>query len=99
MRISGGQDRNKQSPNPNNHHHLTTTHPQNKRRQLFLEAAPTGVEAWYRDRHGFETVDAVRMEFRRGGFDLPLMLRRPRGGSGDSGGGGGDGDAATTSSE
>ncbi|GBG00378.1 hypothetical protein Rsub_13060 [Raphidocelis subcapitata] len=45
---------------------------------LFLEAAPTGVDAYYESRHGFERVAVSRMEFGAGGFEMPLMLRRPR---------------------
>jgi predicted N-acetyltransferase YhbS len=50
---------------------------------LFLEAAPTGVDSYYESRHGFERVSVSRMEFGPGGgFDLPLMLRRPGAGPG-----------------
>jgi ribosomal protein S18 acetylase RimI-like enzyme len=48
-------------------------------RAVFLEASPNGVEAFYRDRHGFETLEEMRFDFgERGRLDVPLMVRRPR---------------------
>lgn len=57
--------------------------------QIFLEAAPNGISSWYRDAHGFEQVGAAKLEFPNSpySFELPLMLRRPRGGGTSQGGG------------
>lgn len=84
------------SPHTNNQRQPTSFLATPKNNQIFIEAAPTGICSWYEERFGFEHVGSVRMEFTDGGFDLPLMLRRPRGGApgeaaGASGGGGGDG--------
>jgi len=50
---------------------------------VYLEAAPTGVEGFYTGKYGFEKIGGLRMDFPYGGFEMPLLLRRPPQSSGE----------------